>query len=385
MVEILRNPALSRTEGAREAHELLDEAGFEDAREAITAWDEYGPTPLVDRAGLARLLGVDRVWVKDESERFGLGSFKALGGAYAALCVVRDGGSSVTITCATDGNHGRAVAWGAKRAGARCVIYLHEGVSASRQEAIEELGAETVRVPGTYDDSFRANLADAAREGWIVVSDTSQEGRAAIPLTIMQGYRLLVEEALEQLGDAWPTHVFVQAGCGGLAAAVYAHSASRRGDRPPMTFVVVEPEAAASLYQSATKGRPVAVPGDLDTIMAGLAVGEASAPAWRILGPGADFFLTIPDEIIPECMRLLAVGADGDTPVVGGETGVAGLAGLVAVARDGAARGELGLDARSRVLLVNTEGDTAPDIYRAIVGRSGREIRAASPAAKVDA
>ena len=355
---------------------ILSREGAATARAEISRWPGYAPTPLRPLPDLAARLRVGRIDYKDEAGRFGLGSFKALGGAYAVwrLLAGRSGAAAraVTVTCATDGNHGRAVAWAAQMFGCRCVIYLHATVSAARSDAIARYGAEIVRVPGTYDDAVRAAAADAQRHGRLVVSDTSYAGYMDVPRHVMQGYAVMVEEALEQCGVP-PTHVFVQGGVGGLAAAVTAHLwESLPAQRP--SVVVVEPATAACLFASAAAGHPVSVGGDLDTIMAGLACGEVSPLAWSILAPGAAAFMTIVDEAAAATMRLLAGRAP---PVVGGESGVAGLAGLLCLAERPDWRAAIGLDAGAVVLLFGSEGDTDPESYRRIVGRSADAVRAA--------
>ncbi|MGE0719043.1 MAG: diaminopropionate ammonia-lyase [Alphaproteobacteria bacterium] len=376
---------------------VLNADAFAAAMAEISSWPGYAQAPLVSLPGLAARLGLGAVWWKDESGRFGLGSFKALGGAYAVWRLLareierrmgtrpaardvaagahRDIAGTVTVTCATDGNHGRSVAWGARTFGCRCVIYIHEGVSEARRAAIAAFGADVVRTPGTYDDSVRRAAEDAAREGRFVVSDTSYPGYLDVPRDVMQGYAVMADEALRQLPQGVrPTHAFVQAGVGGLAAAVCGHLWERLGPARPR-FVVVEPDKAACLFLSARAGRPVAAEGDLDTIMAGLACGEVSLLAWDVLATGADAFMTVPDAAAIDAMRTLAAG---DPPVVAGESGAAGLAGLVAAAGDPAARRALGLDAGSVVLLFGSEGDTDPALYAELVGRPAAAVRAAA-------
>ncbi len=347
----------------RRQQAVLNREAFEAARREIASWEGYAPTPLVSLDDVAKAAGVGKVFYKDERGRFGLGSFKALGGAYAVLRQVRNAGrpaGEIVVTCATDGNHGRSVAWGAKRFGCRCVIYIHETVSKGRADAIAAYGAEVRRVPGTYDDAVRQAAADAAANGWIVVSDTSYPGYVDIPRDVMQGYAVMADEALSQMG-APPTHVFLQAGVGGLAAAVCGHLWESLGERRPRT-VVVEPDRAACLFESARTGKATNVGGALDTAMAGLACGETSILAWEILEEGAEDFLTVSDEAAFACMRLLA------PRVIAGESAVAGLAGLLgAAARPDLAR-RLGLDESARVLLIGSEGDTDPELYRKIVG-----------------
>ena len=330
--------------------------------------------------GVARAAGLARVCYKDEGDRFELGSFKALGGAYAVARVLarhRGPASTLTVCCATDGNHGRSVAWGARRCGCACVIYLHAHVSEARAEAIAALGARRVRDDGNYDDSVRRAAEDARRNGWQVVSDTSWEGYTEVPRDVMCGYVVMVDEILAALPEGEiPSHVFVQGGVGGLAAAVLARLWHEWGERRPR-FVVVEPRAAACLYASADAGEPTAVGGDLDTVMAGLSCGEPSLVAWPILAEGADAFMVIDDDEALGAMRLLADAPYGDPPVVGGESGVAGLAGMLAAARAPALREPLGLDAGASVLLFGTEGATDPALYARVVGRSAAEVRGA--------
>ena len=360
---------------------VLPEGGFRRAREEIAAWEGYAPTPLVALEDVAKAARLGAIHWKDEGGRFGLGSFKALGGAYAVMKLLqaelakrgiansataaeltdgthREATRAITVTCATDGNHGRSVAWGAERFGASCVIFVHEGVSQGRRDAIARYGAEIRVVPGTYDDAVRAAQREATERGWHVVSDTSYAGYTEVPRDVMQGYRLMVEEAAEAI-PAPPTHVFIQGGVGGLAAAVSVQMRARYGLDGPR-IVVVEPERAACLMASAEAGEPISVEGELDTLMAGLACGEPSLLAWQELERAGFAFMAIPDASAVDCMRLLA---RRQPKLVAGESAVAGLAGLLLAAREPFARGALGLTPESRVLLFGTEGATDPELY----------------------
>jgi diaminopropionate ammonia-lyase len=373
---------------------VLSLAAEDAARATISAWNGYAETPLVSLSALAKDSGVAGVYYKQEAGRFGLGSFKALGGAYAVFRLLSklvaektgtppspqailsgahaDIVSSVTVTCATDGNHGRSVAWGARTFGCKAVIFIHETVSPGREQAIAAYGARVIRTQGNYDDSVREAARMAAEKGWHVVSDTSYPGYTDVPRDVMQGYSVMAEEAGRQLGDLRPTHIFIQGGVGGLAAAVTAHFWETLGADAPIV-TVVEPETAACLLESAVQGQPTSVGGDLETIMAGLACGEPSLIAWPILAGGATAFMAIPDEAAADTMRLLASGAAGAT-LVGGESGVAGLAGFLVAAARPEWRTALNLDEHSVVLLFGSEGDTDPDVYTAIVGRTGRQV-----------
>ena len=356
---------------------VLSAEGFAAAEREITSWPGYAPTPLVALPGLARALGLASLRYKDERGRFGLKSFKALGGAYAVRRVLARQARparELTVTCATDGNHGRSVAWGARLFGCNCVIFIHETVSEGRAEAIRRYGAEVVRVKGNYDDAVRHAAAEAARNGWFVVSDTSYEGYRDVPTDVMHGYGVMAAEIFRQLpaGEV-PTHVFVQIGVGALAAAICASFWLAWGPRRPR-FIAVEPERADCLVRSLEAGRPVVVHGDLETVMAGLACGEVSELAWEILREGTDAALAIGDEFALAAVRAFATPRDGDPVIVAGETGGAGLAALLALQARAALRAQIGLDAGARVLLLGSEGDTDPEIYRSIVGKTAEEV-----------
>ena len=383
----LNSPQARRQVYGEQQARVLSRATRDAARQAITNWPAYAPTPLVDLPQLASRLGIGGLRIKYEGGRFGLGSFKALGGAYGVLRVLarrtgrtmddimagraRDEASAVTVCCATDGNHGRAVAWGAGLAGVRCVIYLHDHVSQGREDAIAAYGADIVRVPGTYDDSVLKAAEDADRRGWIVLSDTSWPGYDDIPSWVMQGYTMIMTEAMEQMVARWPSHVFIQAGVGGLAAAVAGPLWEDWGSARPLT-AVVEPHEADCVYQSAAHGRPTAGSGSLDTVMACLSAGTMSTLAWNILEYGVDAFVTIADSYSPQAMTILA--NDADVPLVVGESGAAGLAGLLAALEDGDVGEALGLHRASDVFLVASEGATDPEIYTRIVGRQPDEV-----------
>ena len=379
---------------------VIGRAAHREARTEITSWPGYEPTPLRNQRRLAEQLGLGSVWAKDESGRFGLGSFKALGGAYGVRQMMKAraaGAGALTVTCASDGNHGRAVAWSAVRFGCDAVIYLPAHVTEARAAAIRSFGARVVRVDGEYDDAVARADRDARDNGWTVISDTSYPGYMDIPREVMVGYTIMVNEVLRHVRAPWPTHkvhlpthpdsadlasppthkasanmtsppthVFIQGGVGGLAAAVIGHLWERLGARRPVA-VIVEPESADCLLCSARAGRLVPSRGDLHTVMAGLSCREVSPLAWEVVGTGAHAFMTVPDEGIAPLMRRAARGEMGEA-FEGGESGVAGLLGLIEVARDEERRRAIGLDERSRVLVFNTEGATDPDLYGRIVG-----------------
>jgi diaminopropionate ammonia-lyase len=370
----------------------------EQSRRWLSQWPGIAraATPLYALPGLAAHLKLGWLGVKDESQRSPLGSFKALGAPVALLRQVlrlhpgfepeavlagRYAGAlkDYTVISATDGNHGRALAAAARDAGCRCVIVLHAQVGAERERAIADCGAQVVRIAGNYDASVEEAARLAAAHGWQVVSDTSYQGYEDIPRDVMQGYGTIASELVEQAsaaGEGAPyTHVFLQGGVGGLAAGIASYLWEKYGAQRPR-FIVIEPLQADCLYQSALAGRPAAASGSVDSIMAGLACGEASPLAWRFLQGCIDDFMTIPDDEAVAAMRVLAAGAHGDVPVVSGESGAAGLAGLMALARDDAQARAAGLDEAARVLVVSTEGATAPSVYAQCVGAEAATVLA---------
>lgn len=361
-------------------------------RPYLGLWGPIVATPLVALPSIAAETGVGHVFLKNEALRLGQGSFKALGGAYAVMVLfkrlleghlghevrvaqlvsptARDFAGAVTVCCATDGNHGKSVAAGARLLGCRSVIFVHQGVSDARVQA---LGAdEIVRVPGSYDDSVNESERVAGEKGWHLVSDTSWPGYEETPATVGQGYTILADEALrqmEELGQAAPTHVFLQAGVGGFAGSIAAHLADRLGAARPVT-IIVEPDRAACVLASAKAGKLVSVAPTEPTVMAMLECYTPSIIAWRILEKTADAFMTVSEEEAKQAMRALAFPKAGEPPIVAGESGAAGLAGLFAIMRDKLAAASLKLDKNSRVLVINTETATDPASYQAIVGRS---------------
>ena len=345
------------------------------------------PTPLLSLPAQAERVGLGALALKDEGRRSPLGSFKALGAPVALVAEVLrrhptwDGPSVLagryagalagfTVISATDGNHGRSLAAAAQDVGCRCVIVLHAEVSEEREAAIAALGAKIVRVSGNYDASVAeaARLADA--EGWQVLSDTSYVGYEQIPGDVMQGYSRIAAEALAQAPENF-SHVVLQGGVGGLAAGVVSEFWGRLGAKRP-TVLVVEPVQADCLLQSAREGRAASATGSVDSVMAGLACGEASPLAWRFLETSVDAFLTIEDGAAIAAMRRLAQGSDREPPLVVGECGAAGLAALEGLSAED--RAALGLDETASVVLINTEGATAPAVYAALVGEPAEAV-----------
>ena len=342
----------------------LDAAVMDRARAEICGWAGYAPTPLHDLPEIADLLGVSRVVYKDESLRFGLGSFKALGGAYAVAALVRrleaGGGraADLTVATATDGNHGRSVAWGAARAGCAAKIYIHAHVSEAREAAMAAYGADVIRINGNYEASLEACKQDAAAHGWQIVSDTSWEGYHEVPLMVMAGYTVMAGEVLDQLGGP-PSHALLPVGVGGLAAGIVAPLWQAAGASLGR-MITVESHMSSCMRDSLVAGTPTLVDITEETLMAGLSCGEVSDLAWDILKPTVSHCVTIGDEAVAPLMRWFH---DRTPSIEAGECSTSGLATLLKAQADPVAWKALDMTADSVVLLVGTEGATDPDFY----------------------
>lgn len=358
------------------------------------SFPQYSATPLTRLSNLAEYLGLKRLYVKDESYRFGLNAFKVLGGSYAiARHIAKELGKDVsevpysvltsdelrekfgqaTFFTATDGNHGRGVAWAANRLGQKCVVRMPKGTTQTRLQNIAKENATVTIEDLNYDDCVRlaAKEAENTPRG-IMVQDTAWEGYEEIPTWIMQGYGTLATEADKQLEEdkSRPTHIFIQAGVGSLAGAVIGYFANRYKENPPV-MVVVEAGAADCLYRSAMQadGSRVDVTGDMLTIMAGLACGEANTVSWDILRNHADAFVSCPDWVSANGTRIYGAPLKGDERVISGESGSVTLGlvhALMTKPEYKELKDALKLGADSEVLLVSSEGDTDPDRYREI-------------------
>jgi len=357
---------------------------------------QYGVTPLAGLAGMAKHLKLGALCVKDESYRFGLNAFKVLGGSYAMACYIagrlgrdvstldygyltsdklREEFGQATFFTATDGNHGRGVAWAARQLHQRAVVHMPKGSAKIRYDHIADEGAQVTIEDVNYDDCVRLAAKEAGETpNGVIVQDTAWEGYEEIPARIMQGYGTMAHEACDQfvaMVGAAPTHVFVQAGVGSLAGAVQGYLQNRFAGNAPVV-IVVEASAADCLYRGAVAGdgRPRTVEGDLQTMMAGLACGEPNTLSWDILRNHAAGCPRKPDWVSARGMRMLGAPVKGDPPVVSGESGAVGMGLLDAIMTDPANaefKKQLGLTERSRVLLFSTEGDTDPEHYRKIV------------------
>lgn len=349
----------------------------EKVRDFHKSLPEYERTPLARLSGLAESLGIKDFFVKDESARFGLNAFKALGASYCVEKCVQErraagDDAKLTFVTATDGNHGRAIAWAAARQGHASVVYMPKGSSPERLENIKKEGAQAFITEFNYDDAVRFANAQAQKNDWIMVQDTAWEGYTEYPTWIMQGYMTMALEAVEQLEGIKPTHVFLQAGVGAMSGAVagFLSSYFARSGRP--RIAIVEPDAANCIYRTAkaSDGALHAACGDLNTIMAGLACGEPCIIGWELLRDCADFAVSVPDEIAAAGMRMLGNPLPGDDRVISGESGAAGAGFAARLLKDGSLKDlkeALGLGEDSVVLCFSTEGDTDKENYRRIV------------------
>lgn len=376
-----------------ECVEILSEENVKRARRFVATFPEYEVTPLRRLQKLAGRIGVGEIYLKDESPRFGLNSFKALGGAWAMgndlakrlnrsiddltlqellLPETKEQIGDMTFYTATDGNQGRAVAWVAQKLGQKSVVYMPEGSSLARLNNILACGSDASITDMNYNDAVRYANEMAMKNNGVVIQDTAWEGYTEVPIYIMQGYGVMALEALEQIraqGLEEPTHIFLQAGVGSMAGACQGFFAAVYGKDCPTT-IIVEPDEANCYYQSAAQNTLVNISGDMRTIMVGLACGEPNPISYEIMKNWSSAFLSLPDYISGDGMRVLGNPLDGDERVVSGESGAPPTGALYNLMTDpelAETRKALGLDENSRVLLFSTEGDTDPDRYRNIV------------------
>ncbi|MDP4127689.1 MAG: diaminopropionate ammonia-lyase [Bacillota bacterium] len=387
--------SMVKKNGTGVSTELFNKKAIDKAINFHRTFPDYQPTPLRQLNKLANNIGVGGIYVKDESYRFGLNAFKALGGSYAigrylarqlnkdiselpfevlTSPEVKEKLGDITFATTTDGNHGRGIAWTARQLRQKSVVYMPKGSSQYRLERIRYEGAQAEITDMNYDDAVRMTAEEAEKHDWVVVQDTSWEGYEEIPSWIMQGYGTMSAESLEQLnnfGIDKPTHIFVQAGVGALAGSVQGYFTSLFKEDCPKT-VIVEANQADCLYKSAlaADGKPRVVGGDMATVMAGLACGEPNLIGWNILRDYSDMFVSSPDWVAARGMRVLANPLLGDPKVISGESGAvtAGLLSVIMIDKDlREAREALQLDETSQVLIFNTEGNTDPYKYRSIV------------------
>ena len=394
MKECFKAVSLNHEEG--QALYDVKRFGLENAKKVNAfhrSFPEYSVTPLANLNHFAEQVGLKSIHVKDESYRFNLNAFKVLGGSYAignyiakklgmdiselpyekmTSEEIKEKLGEVTFVTATDGNHGRGVAWTANRLGQKSVVYMPKGSAKERLDNIKALGSDASITDLNYDDAVRLANEGAEKYGWVMVQDTAWEGYEDIPGWIMEGYTTMAYEAVQQLGEEKPTHVFLQAGVGAMSGGVTGFLADYYGDKDRPIITIVEPNKADCIYRTAeaNDGKLHFVTGDMDSIMAGLCCGEPCTIGWNVLKDHADHFVSIPDYCAAKGMRILGNPLPGDDKVISGESGAATF-GFVAELMTNPSldwlRKKLQIDENSRILCFSTEGDTDKENYRRIV------------------
>ena len=338
----------------------LTSKDIDDAFNSISKWEGYSPTPLVKLNKLTKELNLKNIFYKDENKRFNLKSFKALGGAYAVEKVTK-GNKEIVVATATAGNHGRSVAWGAKRLGLKCKIFISEFVSDARGKAMEALGAEVIKVKGNYENSLIECIKQSTENNWQIVQDVAWEDYKLVPKLTMAGYSVMMKEISDQITSQKISHIFLQAGVGGMAAAMIA-GVARYLDYIPK-IIVVEPENAACVMESISKGKIVKINIEKESILGGMSCGEVSLTPWEILKGSANYCVSIPDEKIPNTVKSLANSDFCDEKIVGGECSTPGIISLIGLYNDKSTKDELELNDESNVLLFGCEGDADEELY----------------------
>ncbi|WKZ70104.1 MAG: diaminopropionate ammonia-lyase [Melioribacteraceae bacterium] len=401
-IEWMQNNNLKKEKNTEVINELFPKETTTIARNFHRKINGYKITPLKSLPHLADMINIGGIFIKDESQRLNLNSFKVLGGTFAIYNylinslkldfedilladlksqIIKKQLGNLKFAAATDGNHGMGIAWASKQLGFESIIYVHKNTTQARIDAIKNNGAEVVIVDGTYDEAVKKIFRDSKKNGWQVLSDTSWKGYEDIPKWVMQGYTTMLSESQEQfaaLGIVKPTHIFIQAGVGALAASVIGYYRQLFGVESPK-FIIVEPTKAQCLYRSAkiSDGKVHSDNGDLNTMMAGLACGDPSPLAWNVLRDYTDVFMISPDYVAAKAMRVYGVPLSGDPFIVSGESGAVTLGALMftmALPKYEQLRSFLDLNSDSKVLLINTEGNTDPNDFRKIVWEGSNPV-----------
>ena len=339
--------------------EHIDEAYL-----TISKWKNYTPTPLLLLNKLSKELNLNKIYYKDESKRFDLKSFKALGGAYAVEKVTK-GNKDITVSTATAGNHGRSVAWGAKRLGLKCKIFISEYVSDARGKAMEDLGASVVKVKGNYEKSLIECIKQSTNNNWQIVQDVAWKDYMLVPTLTMAGYSVMMKEIVDQINNEEITHIFLQAGVGGMAGAMVAGSARYLKNIPKM--IVVEPDSAACVMESIKTGKIEKINIERESLMGGMSCGEPSLVPWKILKKSVNNCISLPDDDIGKAMKLFANASFGDDKIIAGENSAPGVISLIASCNDENIKNKINLNPSSNVLLIGCEGDTDQEMYQKLL------------------
>jgi diaminopropionate ammonia-lyase len=342
----------------------LSEKEIDDAYSSISKWEGYASTPLILLNKLAKELNVNKIFYKDENKRFNLKSFKALGGAYAVEKITK-GNKYIVVATATAGNHGRSVAWGARRLGLKCKIFISEFVSDARGQAMTDLGAEVVKVKGNYEKSLMECIKQSTKNNWQIVQDVAWKDYMLVPKYTMAGYTVMMKEIVDQLKNEKITHVILQAGVGGMAGAMVAGIA-RYLDNVPTT-IVVEPDSAACVMESIKSGKIEKIDIKRESLMGGMSCGEVSLVPWEILKNSVKHCISLPDDDIAKTMRLLGNSSFSDEKIIAGENSAPGVISLISSCEDQNIKEKLKLNNNSNVLLIGCEGDTDKEMYQKLI------------------
>ena len=344
--------------------QILSAEDIDIAYKTISSWDNYLSTPLISLNKLNEKLKLNKIFYKDESKRFHLKSFKALGGAYAVEKIIKGNDKNV-ISTATAGNHGRSVAWGAQKNGLECKIFISEFVSESRAKVMRNFGADVIRVKGNYEDSLNECIMQSNKNNWQIVQDVAWEDYKLVPKLTMAGYSVMMKETSEQIKNEKISHVILQAGVGGMAAAMVAGIA-RYLDYIPQV-IVVEPDSAACVLESINKGKIEKISIEKESIMGGMSCGEVSLVPWEILKNSVHFCVTVSDDYISKTVKYLANKEFSNDKIIGGECSTPGIVSLAGLNNDDETRKKINLNENSNVLIFGCEGDADEELYQKLL------------------
>jgi len=343
---------------------VLSKKAIDEAYNTISKWDNYSPTPLISLNKLSEKLNLNKIFYKDESKRFHLKSFKALGGAYAVEKITK-GNKKIVVSTATAGNHGRSVAWGSKKLGLKCKIFISEYVSESRAKVMRNFGADVIRVKGNYENSLNECIKQSDQNNWQIVQDVAWQDYKLIPRLTMAGYSVMMKEISEQINNQQISHVILQAGVGGMAAAMVAGIARYLNHVPKI--IIVEPESAACVLESIKTGKIEKIPIEKESLMGGMSCGEVSLVPWQILNNSVNHCVTVSDDYISKTVKFLANCKFSDEKIVGGECSTPGIISLIGLCNDVETRKKINLNEDSNVLLFGCEGDADEDLYQKLL------------------
>ena len=344
----------------------LSKKDIDDAYLSISKWENYSPTPLIELNKLSKELNLNKIFYKDESKRFDLKSFKALGGAYAVEKVSKDY-KEIIVSTATAGNHGRSVAWGARRLGLKCKIFISEFVSDARGQAMADLGADVIKVKGNYENSLIECIKRSTENNWQIVQDVAWKNYITVPKYTMAGYTVMMKEVADYIDRTKISHIILQAGVGGMAGAMIAGVARYLKNTP--VIIVVEPDSAACVLESIKTGKIEKIDIKRESLMGGMSCGEVSLVPWEILKNSVQYCISLPDDDIAKTMKLLGNASFSNEKIIAGENSAPGVISLITSCEDEKIKKKMQLNKDSNVLLVGCEGDTDEEMYQKLINK----------------